>query len=295
MEQNRRYTDVISTELPDEDNLAMDQHNLAMKSKQTNTPVDELALGEREDETDKHRELLRAGAKKRLLELVGIEHIEEGSATAGDKDSEGESADSPQEAERPLSPEQKEEIRGKLKERFEAKENQKLYEGTGITWEKADAAMGDKDLLCAYLAELEGHEPAIFMADNEGFRFGTRTDETPLSTRNCVLDEKAARPLRKQFPGLRSAVKSAEDIGFDRLMTTEEGAHIARNTNPYYEQDWSYYNTPEDIRKAGVALDGYRFGNFLNVPRRNAISQLQQGLARHAKGLIQESGLGFEL
>ena len=40
MEQNRRYTDVISTELPDEDRLAMDQHTLAMKSKQTNTPVD---------------------------------------------------------------------------------------------------------------------------------------------------------------------------------------------------------------------------------------------------------------
>ena len=204
--------------------------------------------------------------------MVGIEHIEEGSATAGDKDSEGESADSPQEAERPLSPEQKEEIRGKLKERFEAEENQKLYEGTGITWEKADAAMGDEDLLCAYRAERDGHKPAILMADNEGFWFGTRTDETPLSTRNRVLDEKAARPLRKQFPSLRSAVKSAEDIGFDRLMTTEEGAHIARNTNPYYEQDWSYYNTPEDIRKAGVALDGYRFGNFLNVPRRNANS-----------------------
>lgn len=255
MEQNRRYTDIISTKLPDNDRLAMDQHHLAMKSLQTNTPVDDLVLGKRKNEDDKYRELLRAGAKTRLLELAGI----------GKENQQEESTDSPRKTERPLTPEQKEMVQTRLKERFEAKENQALYADTGITWGKVEEAMGDEDLKCAYMAEQLGHEPAIFMADDGGFWFGTRTNETPQSTRNCVLDEEAAEPLRKRFPGLRSAVKSAEDMRFDRLMTTNEGDHIAKNTKPYYEKDWSCYETPEDVRKAGNALDGSRRGGNLGV------------------------------
>ena len=167
---------------------------------------------------------------------------------------------------RELSPEQTEKVIQLLKTRSQAEKNKDLC--PQLDWSRAERALRAAPIAALWsVNELEekGHEPTVYFVDDTGFDIGTRTAETPQSTRNCVYDEKAAEPLRKQFPDLKSAVKSAEDIGFDRLMTTGEGNHIARNTKPYYESRWSYYYTPEDTRKAGAALDGHRHGSILAV------------------------------
>lgn len=165
-----------------------------------------------------------------------------------------------------LSQEQRKQILCKLKMRFEARENWDLYVETQITWGEVEAAMKEDDLLCAYKAEAEEHEPAIFMVDDQGFWFGTMAKGTPKSTRNCVYDEGAAEQLAQKYRKCKSAVRSAQEMGFV-LMTLDQAMYMAKHTPICSEDDWSWYYTDRDLRRFDLAFDAFRLDDDLFIVR----------------------------
>ncbi len=183
-----------------------------------------------------------------------------------------ESATPEQPESRELSPEQTEKIINLLKTRSQAEENKDLC--PQLDWSRAEKALraSPAALWSANEMEENGHKPRIYFADGTGFDIGTGAAETPPGTRNCVYDEKAAEWIREYYPNERfngSAEAQARAMGI-KLITVEQAEHIAKNTEPHYEQGWSWYATPEDTRKASNALIGYRDGGPLDVYRYNA-------------------------
>ena len=173
---------------------------------------------------------------------------------------------------RELSPEQTEEIIDFLKTGSRAEKNKNLCPNLDIDRAERALRAAPEKLWSANEMRKNGHEPAIYFADGTGFDIGTRADETPQSTRNCVYDEKAVEWVKEHYPNEQfngNAKAQARAMGAN-LMTVEQAEHIAKNTEPYYEENWSYYDTPEDIRKAGNALYGLRNGNYLAVLRNRA-------------------------
>lgn len=171
-----------------------------------------------------------------------------------------------------LTPEQIEGIVALLKDRFSAEENKNLC--PALNWPRAEKALRatPKALETVLKAEKAGHEPAIYFSDETGFDIGTRSNETSKSTRNCVFDEEAEQWWVNNYPDEKfngNAKSQATAMGWN-LMKIGEGEHIAKNTPAYREQGWSWYETNNDIRKAGRALGGNRRGDDLFVLQGNA-------------------------
>ncbi|MBI4994326.1 DUF4256 domain-containing protein [Candidatus Peregrinibacteria bacterium] len=173
---------------------------------------------------------------------------------------------------RELTPEKVDAAVNLLKTRFSAEKNKALC--PSLDWERAQRALRatPEALWTVNEAEQLGHEPTIYFSDETGFDIGTRSDETPASTRDCVFNKEAEQWWEENHPDVKfneNAKDQARAMGW-QLMRVEQGRHIAKNTPAYEEKGSSWYETGNDIREAGFALPGHRNGAYISMDSRHA-------------------------
>ena len=170
---------------------------------------------------------------------------------------------------RELTPAEIEAAVSLLKTRSQTEKNKNLC--PSLNWERAERALRSTPaaLRTVIEAEQKGHEPTIYFSDETGFDIGTRSGETPASTRDCVFDKKVEQWYEENYPKIKfngNAKDQAMAMGW-QLMRVKQGKHIAENTPSYYERGWSWYETDDSIRETDVelALRGSRDGAHVSA------------------------------
>ena len=150
-----------------------------------------------------------------------------------------------------LSQEQREEIIGVLKARFE--KNKKRH--VGLEWAKLQAKLeADTEKLWS-LNEMErtGGEPDVIGFDEKSgeYIFYDCSAESPKGRRSICYDQEGLES-RKEFKPDNNAVDMAASMGIE-LLTEEEYRELQKLGN-FDTKTSSWVNTPSDIRKLGGAL-----------------------------------------
>ena len=264
MENNRRYTDIISQELEEETRLTMDSRGLAKRAASEGTPIGQLKL--RESDTGEAEDRLLEGARQELARIANFIIVEQPDQSDAEE-SQQVVVDSDK---RELTAEQAERTLGALQRRFQA--NIHLHEG--IEWTKVKTALEANPEALWSIAQMEsaGHSPDIYHDDKNDYYFGTCSIESPESARNCVYDKEAADWLRENHPDVPfqgSAVEMAEAMGID-LMDPDHYKDILQEKGKFDEKTRSWLLTHSGIRSTGDALDGSRRGGYVYVSRYRA-------------------------
>jgi hypothetical protein len=150
-----------------------------------------------------------------------------------------------------LSPEQRKELLGAVKARFEKNMNRHK----GLEWAKiqtkleADAAK----LWSLYEMERTGGEPDVVGHDKKTgeYIFCDCSAETPKGRRNVCYD-RDAQEARKEFKPENNAMDVAAAMGIE-LLTEEQYRELQKLGN-FDTKTSSWVKTPSDIRKLGGAL-----------------------------------------
>jgi len=159
---------------------------------------------------------------------------------------------------RTLSVEQKEELLGVLKARFE--KNMNRHEG--LDWAKVQLKLEANDGKMWSIHEMErtGGEPDVIGYD-EGtgeYIFYDCSAESPKGRRSVCYDGEALNS-RKQNKPENSALEMAADMGIEIL--TEEQYRELQKLGEFDAKTSSWVKTPPDIRKHGGAIFGdFRYG-----------------------------------
>ncbi|MEF2966974.1 DUF4256 domain-containing protein [Paenibacillus sp. M1] len=150
-----------------------------------------------------------------------------------------------------LSPQQREELLGILKARFEKHMNRHL----DLEWAKVQAKLEAHPDKLRSLDEMEktGGEPDVIGYDhNSGeYIFCDCSAESPKGRRSVCYDREALES-RKQHKPENSAVEMAADMGIELL--TEEQYRELQNLGNFDMKTSSWVQTPANIRKLGGAL-----------------------------------------
>ena len=150
-----------------------------------------------------------------------------------------------------LTPEQREELLGTLKARFE----EHIDRHEWMNWEKIQEKLeANPDKLWS-LHEMErtGGEPDVLEFDeakNE-YVFYDCAAESPSGRRSVCFDQKALDSRKKNKPE-NSAMAMANDMGIELL--TEEQYRVLQQHGTFDVKTSSWVQTPEDIRDRGGAL-----------------------------------------
>jgi hypothetical protein len=160
-------------------------------------------------------------------------------------------AKSNQHNKRELSPEQREQLLGILKARFE--KNMNRHEGLG--WAKVNAKLeGNAEKLCS-LNEMErtGGEPDVVGHDQKTgeYIFYDCSAESPKGRRSLCYDREALGS-RKEHKPAGNALDVAATMGVDLL--TEEQYRELQKLGEFDTKTSSWVKTPFHIRKLGGAL-----------------------------------------
>jgi hypothetical protein len=159
---------------------------------------------------------------------------------------------------RQLSPEQREELLGTLKARFE----KNMCRHKGIQWAKAQTKLeANPDKLWS-LNEMErtGGEPDVVGHDKKTgeYIFYDCSAQTPEGRTNLCYDREAL-DSRKEHKPKNSAMDMAATMGVELL--TEEQYRELQSLGEFDTKRSSWLKTPPEIRKLGGALFGdRRFG-----------------------------------
>ena len=150
-----------------------------------------------------------------------------------------------------LSPEQREEITGALKRRFE--ENMNRH--PNLDWATVQAKLeADPEKLWS-LGEMErtGGEPDVVGFDEKTgeYIFYDCSAESPKERRSVCYD-RAALESRKEHKPKNSAVDMAAEMGIEIL--TEEQYRELQALGDFDQKTSSWVQTPADIRNLGGAL-----------------------------------------
>ena len=150
-----------------------------------------------------------------------------------------------------LSPEQREELLGALKSRFEKNMNRHK----GLEWVKVQSRLvADSEKLWS-LNEMErsGGEPDVVGQDKKTgeYIFYDCSAESPKGRRNVCYDREG-QEARKTFKPENSAVDMAAAMGIE-LLTEEQYRELQKLGN-FDTKTSSWVKTPLDIRKLGGAL-----------------------------------------
>lgn len=152
---------------------------------------------------------------------------------------------------RKLSPEQREEILGILKARFE--KNMNRHEG--IEWAKVQAKLETNTEKLWSLSEMEqtGGEPDIVGHDKmtDEYIFYDCSAESPKGRRSVCYDREALES-RKQHKPENTALDMAADMGIELL--TEEQYRELQELGKFDMKTSSWVKTPANIRKLGGAI-----------------------------------------
>jgi len=157
-----------------------------------------------------------------------------------------------------LSPEQREELLGALKARFE--KNMNRHEG--LNWAKVKAKLeANPDKLWS-LSEMErtGGEPDVVGLDKKTgeYIFFDCSPESPKDRRSLCYDREAL-DSRKEAKPKNNVIDVATAMGIELL--TEEQYRELQKLGEFDAKTSSWMKTPADMRKLGGALFGdRRFG-----------------------------------
>lgn len=150
-----------------------------------------------------------------------------------------------------MSPEQREELLGILKARFE----ENMIRHKGLEWDKVQARLeaGPEKLWSLNDMERTGGEPDVVGLDQTTgeYIFYDCSAETPKGRRNVCYD-RAALESRKEHKPENSAMDMATTIGIEIL--TEEQYRELQKLGSFDAKTSSWIKTPSDIRKLGGAL-----------------------------------------
>lgn len=117
-------------------------------------------------------------------------------------------------------------------------------------WHRIKLAMlnNNNALKSLELMEEYGHEPHVYEVNENGFKIGTLSKETPEKCRNMNYHE---------------SVQQAEEWGIE--LMNEEDYKAIQSKVPLDNETWSWLLTRKDILSIGNALDGTRYDNGVNV------------------------------
>jgi hypothetical protein len=160
---------------------------------------------------------------------------------------------------RQLSPEQRVELLGALKARFE--KNMKRHEG--LEWAKVQARLEHNAEKLWSLNEMErtGGEPDVVGHDGKTgeYVFYDCSPESPKGRRSVCYDREALESRKEHRPE-NSAVDMAAGMGIELL--TEEQYRELQQLGDFDMKTSSWLKTPPEIRKLGGAIFAdFRYGN----------------------------------
>jgi hypothetical protein len=150
-----------------------------------------------------------------------------------------------------LSPEQQQEILGKLKARFEKNMNRH----NGLEWAKVQARLeGNSEKLWS-LNEMEetGGEPDVVDYDNKTgeYIFYDCSEESPKGRRSICYDREALESRKENKPK-NNAIDMATDMGVEIL--TEEQYRELQKLGKFDLKTSNWVKAPANIRKLGGAI-----------------------------------------
>lgn len=157
-----------------------------------------------------------------------------------------------------LSPEQRQELLGTLKARFE----KNLSRHQGVDWARVSARLESSPARLRSLHEMEstGGEPDVVGQDPQTGEY-VFVDCSPQSPkgRTSLCYDREALDSRKEFKPKGSAMDLAAAIGVEIL--TEEQYRELQKLGEFDTKSSSWVRTPAEMRKLGGALFGdRRFG-----------------------------------
>lgn len=160
---------------------------------------------------------------------------------------------------RKLSPEQREELLGALKSRFEKNMNHHK----GIEWAKVEAKLEANTEKLWSLNEMKrtGGEPDVVGHDNKTgeYIFYDCSAESPKGRRSVCYDREALES-RKEHKPENSAIDMAAAMDIE-LLTEEQYRELQKLGN-FDTKTSSWVKTPAEIRKLGGAIFAdFRYGN----------------------------------
>ena len=157
-----------------------------------------------------------------------------------------------------LSAEQRDELLGQLKTRFEAN----MIRHKGLVWSKVQARLEANPAKLWSLNEMErtGGEPDVVGHDKKTgeFIFFDCSAETPKG-RTSVCYDREGLESRKEHKPANNAIDMAAAMGIELL--TEEQYRELQTLGEFDLKTSSWLQTPADVRKLGGAIFGdRRFG-----------------------------------
>lgn len=159
------------------------------------------------------------------------------------------------ETKRKLSPEQRKELLGTLKVRFE----KNMDRHKGLDWSKVQAKLEAKSEKLWSLSEMErtGGEPDVVSHDKKTgeYVFFDCSEQTPKGRRSFCYDPEALNS-RKEHKPKNSAIGMAAAMGIELL--TEEEYQALQKLGAFDTKSSSWVKTPADVRKLGGGIFGSR-------------------------------------
>lgn len=152
-------------------------------------------------------------------------------------------------AKKNLLPQQREELLGILKARFE--KNMNRHEG--INWAEVEARLEGEKLWSLNEMEETGGEPDVVGQDVKtgGYIFFDCSPESPKGRRSVCYDHEALES-RKEHKPADSALGMAAAMGVELL--SEEEYRKLQNLGKFDQKTSSWVKTPANIRELGGAL-----------------------------------------
>ena len=161
-----------------------------------------------------------------------------------------------------LSPEQRKELLGALKARFEKNMNRHK----GLAWTEVQARLEANIEKLWSLSEMErtGGEPDVVGHDEKTgeYIFYDCSAESPKGRRNVCYDREALES-RKEFKPKDTAMDMAAAMGIE-ILTEEQYRELQKHGN-FDTKTSSWVRTPSDIRKLGGAIFADRRYNHVFV------------------------------
>lgn len=150
-----------------------------------------------------------------------------------------------------LSQEQREELLGILKARFE----KNMHRHEGIEWAKIEAKLEANEAKLWSLNEMEytDGEPDVvgYDVENDEYVFFDCSPESPKGRRSVCYDREALESRKKHKPE-NSAIDMATDMGI--LLLTEDEYRLLQTLGNFDMKTSSWVQTPAEIRKLGGAI-----------------------------------------